>query len=219
MAVNPFFANNYSSSLDQGILEGLVIDSIKQFGMDIRYIPRQLVDYDDLYGEDTISEYNSNYPIEMYVDNFMGFTGDQTFLSKFNLEVRDELTLVVSIKRFEEEVPDNIRSRPMEGDLIFFPFGNRVFYIKFVEHREFFYQLGKLYTYKLTCEAWEYSGEKLNTGIAALDSRQTTHSRSTADTGNTNFEVPLDWSADNPEIDMEANNLIDFSETNPFGNF
>ena len=218
MTTNPYF-NNYNSAGEQNLLSGLIEDSIKQNGIDVKYIFRQVKDFDDLYGEDTISEYDDFVDIEVYVESFEGFTGDNTFHSKFNLEVRDELTIVVSKKRFEEEFDSEVRKRPMEGDIIFFPFGSRPFIIKYVDHRQFFYQLGNLYTYKLTCELWEYSGEKLNTGIEEFDIIQGDASMAVEITGNTNFDVQYDSTADNTEIDTEANGLIDWEETNPFGKF
>lgn len=218
MSLNSYF-NNYNANNEQKILEDLTIESIKMYGIDVTYIPRQRRNFDELYGEDTVSLYSTNYDFEVYIKSIDGFTGDGTFLSKFGLEIRDEITLSVAIKRFDEVVPSNMRTRPLEGDLIYFELGNRVFYIKYVNHRPIFYQLGKLYVYDLVCETWEYSSEEFDTGIPYLDNLETTRSRDTAITGNTIFDIPSDAHADNEIIQQEANVIIDFTEENPFGEF
>ncbi|NDB56559.1 hypothetical protein EB169_12130, partial [archaeon] len=145
MATN-FFFNNFTSSAEQDLISDLVLESIKIYGLDVYYIPKREINKDTLYREDSLVEYNTSYLIDMYVKNVEGFEGEGDFLSKFNIEIRDQITFTVSKRNFESEI---IRYetgilRPQEGDLIFFPLNNKVFQIKFVEHEAVFYQIGSL---------------------------------------------------------------------------
>lgn len=169
-----FYFNTLGHYGEQNLIEDLIIESIKMYGIECYYLPKTLVNLDNLFGEDTLSKYEHAYPIEMFVKSVNGFEGDGDFLSKFGLEVRDEMVLSVAQRRFGEEVPEQHSTgdtaRPVEGDLIYFPLNGKLFEIKFVEHEVVFYQMGKLQTYDLTCELYEYSSERLDTGIAAIDS-------------------------------------------------
>ena len=167
MARNPYF-KDYSG--EQNILEDITIETIKSMGRDMVYIPRTLVNTDDLFGEDVISKFDDGYQLEMYIQSIDGFEGDGDILSKFGLEIRDRIELVISRKRFEQAVGDyESIKRPKEGDLIFFPLSKTLFEINFVEHENPFYQLGKLYTYKLSCEVFTYSQEEVDTGYSDVD--------------------------------------------------
>jgi hypothetical protein len=169
MATN-FYFNNFDSSSEQFLIEDLVIESIKIYGHDVIYLPREIVNRDFVFNEDGISKFEDNYMIEMYIKNVDGFEGEQDFLSKFGLEVRDQITFSVSIRRFTDEIAVNeISLRPNEGDLIFFPLTSSFYEIKFVEHEAIYYQLGDLQIYDLKCELYEYSGEEFNTGSDLLD--------------------------------------------------
>lgn len=169
MATN-FYFNNFNSSSEQFLIEDLVIESIKIYGHDVIYLPREIVNRDFVFNEDGISKFEDNYMIEMYIKNVDGFEGEQDFLSKFGLEVRDQITFSVSIRRFTDEIAVNeISLRPNEGDLIFFPLTSSFYEIKFVEHEAIYYQLGDLQIYDLKCELYEYSGEEFNTGSDLLD--------------------------------------------------
>lgn len=169
MATN-FYFNNFDSSSEQFLIEDLVIESIKIYGHDVIYLPREIVNRDFVFNEDGISKFEDNYMIEMYIKNVDGFEGEQDFLSKFGLEVRDQITFSVSIRRFDDEIAVNeISLRPNEGDLIFFPLTSSFYEIKFVEHEAIYYQLGDLQIYDLKCELYEYSGEEFNTGSDLLD--------------------------------------------------
>ena len=171
MARNPYF-KEYSG--EQNILEDLTIETIKAMGKDMVYIPRTLVNVDDLFGEDVLSKFDDGYQLEMYIQSVDGFEGEGDILAKFGLEIKDRVELVVSRKRFEQSVGDyESITRPREGDLIFFPLSNTLFEINFVEHENPFYQLGKLYTYKLSCEVFTYSQEEIDTGYSDIDKIET----------------------------------------------
>jgi len=167
MARNPYF-KEYSG--EQNTVEDLTIEIIQTMGKNMVYIPREFVNKDDLFGEDTLSKFEDGYELEMYITSIDGFEGEGDILAKFGLEIRDRVGLVVSRKRFEQTVGsyENLK-RPREGDLIYFPLSKTLFEINFVEHENPFYQLGKLYTYALSCEVFTYSQEEINTGYSDID--------------------------------------------------
>lgn len=174
MARNPYFTQG--TSLERGLYEDLVIEQIKIYGQDVKYIPRALVDEDDLFHEDTMSEFTGAYEVEMYVANIDGFQGDGDLYTKFGIRVSDQVTFVVSRKRFTESVDDNatliVEGRPNEGDLIYFPLTEKLFEIKYVEYKKPFYQLQNplgAFVYELKCELFEYSHEEFQTGDPAID--------------------------------------------------
>ena len=191
-----FYFNNNAHSGQQNLIEDLIIESIKIYGYDNFYIPRQLVKEDDLFGEDVLSKFDSAYPIEMYIKNVEGFDGEGEFLSKFNLEVRDQITFSISHRRYQEEIPegaikldnqgDKIQ-RPMEGDLIFFPLTGQLYEIKYVDKQPIFYQMGSLQMYDLRCELFEYSHEVVETGVKAIDDLAARHTINVL-----NFQVLLE---------------------------
>ena len=167
MARNPYF-REYTG--EQDLAEDLTIEIIKTMGKDMVYIPRKLMNEDKLFGEDTVSKFDDGYELEMYVASVDGFEGEGDIISRFGLEIRDRMSLVVSKKRFQNEVGvyENI-TRPKEGDLIYFPISKTLFEINFVEHENPFYQHGKLYTYVLSCEVFTYSQEEIDTGYNEID--------------------------------------------------
>jgi hypothetical protein len=168
---NPFFKD---SNREQDLVEQLTVETIKSMGRDMVYIPRTLVNKDDLFGEDSISKFDDGYPVEMYVQSVDGFEGEGDILSTFGIQIKDKINLVVSKRRFEESVGVYADiTRPKEGDLIFFPLSNTLFEINFVEHEYPFYQLGKLYTYLLSCEVFTYSQEDIDTGFSNIDKIET----------------------------------------------
>ena len=168
MAKNSYFKDVNS---ENDLLNDLTIETIKIHGRDMVYIPRTLVNEDRLFSEDTISKFENGVEIEMYINSIDGFGGDGDFISKFGLEIRDSVELIVSKKRFDESFShDETIVRPREGDLIFFPLSKGLFEVKFVEHENPFYQLGKLYTFKLSCELFVYSNEDIDSGFSELDS-------------------------------------------------
>ena len=235
MATN-FFFNNFQSSQEQLLIENLVIESIKIYGHDVFYIPRKLNNYDDVYGADDQSSYEVAYPIEMYIKSFDGFKGDGNFMSKFGLEIRDQVVFSMAQRIFNEEIGQfTTQVRPNEGDLIYFPLNKKCFQIKFVNKFEMFYQLGALQTWEVTCELFEYSGELLNTGIPEIDSLQKKFSTNILDwtiNQQDGYEIKTEdgdylilenaslndlvMASDNDEIQSESDLFVDFSAVDPF---
>jgi hypothetical protein len=214
------------------------MESIKMYGHDIFYCPRTLVAKDDIYGEDALSEYNNNYEIDMYIKSYDSYEGDGTFLSKFNLEIRDQMTLTVSVRNFNDEIGQYAAlDRPQEGDLIYLPMVTRIMVIKYVNKTPIFYQMGTIQMYDLVCEIFEYSSERLNTGIEAIDSIEQKNSIAMETYGllttdgfvivdqdgfeiiqsNYNFETQAgDSYEDNTEFQLEGEAILDWSQIDPF---
>jgi len=146
------------------------------------YVPRKLGNFDQLYTADDQSIYEQAIEIEMYIKSVNGFTGDGNFMSKFGLEIRDQVTFSVAQRIWNQEIGTiNNQERPNEGDVIYFPLNRKVFQIKSVSKLEMFYQLGGLQTWELTCELFEYSNEIFNTGIPEIDILQTKFSTNILD--------------------------------------
>ena len=171
MATNSYFTQGTTG--EQDLTENLVIEQIKMFGKDVYYIPRTLVNEDTVFGEDNLSAFNGAHLIEAYIEDANGFRGDGDMFSKFGVRISDQVTFIISRKRFTEEVDDNaqliVEGRPNEGDLVYFPLANKTFEIQFVEHEVPFYQLGKIHVWGLRCELFEYSDEDFDTGVAEVD--------------------------------------------------
>lgn len=166
-----FYFNNWKATGEQNLIESLIIESIKIYGMDMMYLPRRYGNLDPIYTEDSSSFYDRAYPIELYIKSVDGFQGEGDFLSKFGVEIRDRVTFTVARRIWSKEVGsnENDKPRPFEGDLIYFPLNRKIFKIMFVEHEAIFYQLGALQTFDLVCELFEYSNETFNTGIPDVD--------------------------------------------------
>ena len=151
---------------EQNLYEDLIIESIKIYGQDLYYLPRDLVNVDPVFREDPVSKFNSNYLLEMYVDNIDGFDGEGDLFTKFGVEIRDQVTFTLSKRRWEQTVMryDNeiTGTRPFEGDLVFTPFSKKLFQIMHVEHEQPFYQLNNLPVFKLQCELFEYNDEDID---------------------------------------------------------
>ena len=168
MATNKFFKHTVKS--EQGLMEDLTIETIKIYGHDVIYIPRTLVNRDFLFGEDTISNFEQGINLEMYISSVDGFEGEGDFASKFGIQIKDTVEFIVSKKVFSKNLShETTINRPREGDLIYLPLTKGLFEIKFVEHENPFYQLGKLYSYKISCELFEYSEEDFTTGFTDID--------------------------------------------------
>jgi len=158
---------------EQLLVEDLIIESLRMYGNEVFYIPRTLVSKDNVLGEDRLSLFRSSFPIEMYFENVDSYGGQGAFIQKFGLMIEQSATLVVARRRWDQFVGrygvTTVPTRPNEGDLIYFPLTNALFEIKFVQHQDPFYQLGKLYVYKLQVELFQYSSERIDTGIAQVD--------------------------------------------------
>ena len=177
MATNVYFNNFPTSQItsEQLLVEDLVIEAMQIHGMDVYYLPRGTRDQVDyLFGEDTLKQYVTAYPIEMYLENVTGMDGEQDFISKFGLEIRDEIQFLVSRRRFAATIP---LLRPLEGDLIYVPLVKNLFEITFVEHENdqaMFYTLGRgrggnVYVYGLKLKQYVFSNEIISTGISEID--------------------------------------------------
>ena len=177
MATNVYFSPKVKT--EQNLYEDIVIESLKMYGQDVIYIPRQLINRDELLNED-YSKFTDAYTIEMYIETSEGFAGEGDLLGKFGVEIRDQATFVVARKRWENLVGFYNNSindtRPSEGDLVYLPLSRSLFEIRFVEYEQPFYQLNNLPTYKLECELFEYSNEELETGIREVDELQERYS-------------------------------------------
>jgi hypothetical protein len=262
---NRYF-NQYGTATEQNVLEDLIIESLKMYGINAFYLPRTHVNLDLLFKEDASMKFDDALEIEMYLKTYDGYMGQNDFISKFGLQVDESLTFTVSQKRFSQilqpklmtEYSYNIKLedgdlmrqeidydqdytgyvRPKEGDLIWFPFTKDLFEVKFVEVIETLFQLGKLYTYELRCDKYEYSSEVLDTEITAVDQLETDYSLSTSNVPRTltedgdallaeeggylmeesNMVEEKDDTAQNDYITGRINDddILDFSEKNPF---
>ncbi len=177
-----FYFNNFPNKVtsEQLLVEDLVIEALKIYGMDVYYLPRTVrndnqIDY--IYGEDTLKQYLRAHLIEMYLENVTGMDGEGDFISKFGLEIRDELTFLVSRARFESATATSSLDRPREGDLIYVPMLENFFEITFVEHENdqaMFYTLGRgrggnVYVYALKLKQFVFSNELIRTGVTQID--------------------------------------------------
>ena len=177
MALNPFFLQGSQS--EQRLTQDLINEHLKIFGVEVTYIPRKFVRKQTIIKEVQSSAFDDNFLLEAYVNTFEGYGGQGDIMTKFGVSLRDELTVTISKERFEDFISPfleadedyELASRPREGDIIFFPLGARLFEVKFVEHEDPFYQLGKNYVYQLKCELFEYEDEVIDTGIDIIDSQ------------------------------------------------
>jgi hypothetical protein len=175
MATNFYFQSGIPGgrSSEQLLMEDIIIECLKIYGFDTYYIPRKSVNEDDILGEDVLNKYSSAYPLEMYMQNVTGFEGDGDLMSKFGVEIRDTATFIVARRRWDEVIARSgdavLTTRPAEGDIIYFPLTKAFFEIKFVESTDPFFQVGKLYVYKLQCELMQYSSEIFDTGVSEID--------------------------------------------------
>lgn len=250
MSTNFYFQSGIAGgrTSEQRLIEGLIIESIKIYGFDLYYMPRTEVNTDSIFDDDTLAKYENAIPIEAYLENVDGFGGDGELMSKFGIEIRDTATFVIARSRWEDVIGAGrssslqLPNRPSEGDLIYMPLTKNYFEIKRVEVHDPFYQLGKLYVYKLQVELWQYSSEELNTDIAEIDKLEKTRSQSLSDyqilteagdrivldTTDFNNEDAgyliseaytqiQDATSDNLDFNADAQDILDFSEINPFG--
>ena len=250
MPTNTFFSTGTTS--EQRLYEDLIIEQLKIYGQDVYYLPRKIANRDSIFGEDPASSFDDSYIIEMYVDNTDGYMGEQEIINKFGLELRDDIKFTVSKLRWETLVSNNsdlVTGRPQEGDLVYFPTTNAFFEIQFVEHEQPFYQQSALPVYKLSCTKWEYSSERIDTGIVTIDSTEDSLSTDTmnfqfslenetgsfvveSDIGKIEYLINEDFAmATQQPVDQglifeeqagtttssTGDDILDFSERNPFG--
>ena len=248
MATNVYFqsGDTSGSTNEQRLVEDLVIESLKIYGHDVYYMPRTLVNRDTIFDEDELSKFTQSYPLEMYMENVEGYDGEGDLFTRFGIESRDQATFILSKRRWEQMVDREedsggtfqLTARPAEGDLLYFPKTKSLFEIKLVEFQNPFYQLGKIYVFRMQCELFEYSSERLDTGDSAIDGIEDAQSLDIL-----NFQFQLEdgdllrledndslilesfmtnrgnVGADNADFDtwQSASNILDFTETNPFG--
>ena len=202
---------------EQYLLEDLIVESISIWGQEFYYIPRTLVAKDEILGEDRLSKFKDAYPIDMYLESVDGFEGQGAFIQKFGLMMEQSATLTVARRTWERVVGKHgstiLPNRPCEGDLLYFPLTKGLFEIKFVDHQDPFYQLKKLYVYKLQVELFQYSSEKMETGIPAIDVFESLKTMDT--TLQPNIDV-VDSYGDNNKFKDEATSVV-FDTNNPFG--
>jgi len=177
MALNPFFL--HGSASEQRLVQDLINEQLRMYGMEVYYIPRKIVNRKSIIEEVQSSAFDDSYIIEAYLNTYDGHTGGGDVLSKFGMNLKDEISLVISQERYEEfigaflqdEDPYEIEValRPREGDIVYFPLSGRLFEVKFVEHEKPFYQLGKGYVYELSCELFEYENEDIYTSVPEID--------------------------------------------------
>ena len=173
--LNPFFLQG--SRGEQGLVQDLINEQLKIYGVDVYYLPREYATEKTVIKEVVESKFSNAYPLEAYIDTYDGYGGQGTLLSKFGIQEVDDVTLIISKERYEnyiqpliEDIPNTkLTSRPKEGDLIYFPLGDRIFEIKYVEHEKPFYQLKKNYVYELRCELFRYQDEVIDTDIEFID--------------------------------------------------
>jgi len=173
--LNPFFLQG--SKTEQGLIQDLINEQLRMYGVEVYYLPRKYITEKSVIREVIESEFDNAYPIEAYVNSYEGYSDNPTILSKFGIQALNEITLIISRERYESYISPLIKeqsniklyNRPKEGDLVYFPLGDRLFEIKYVEHEKPFYQLQKNYTYELRCELFRYEDEIIDTGIDDID--------------------------------------------------
>ena len=250
MPTNVYFDTGTTS--EQRLYEDLIIEQLKIYGQDVFYLPRKLANKDTIFGEDPASSFDDSYIIEMYVDNSDGYMGEQEIIKKFGLELRDDIRFTLSKLRWEQLIKKNsdlVAERPQEGDLVYFPTTKAFFEIQFVEHEQPFYQQSALPVYKLSCTRFEYSSERIDTGVAEIDKVEDALSTDTMnfqftlenevgslllenDLGAINYFIneeftmatqqPVDQgkafeTAAGTNTSSTGDDILDFSERNPFG--
>ena len=244
MPTNNYFQNGggIGETSEQRLIEDLIIESLKIYGHDTFYLPRTLVNKDNIFDEDQLSSFDAAYPLEMYLENVQGFAGQGDIFTRFGMEVRDQATFILAKRRWEDMVTRQsptlqTNHRPNEGDLIYFSRTKSLFEIKYVDFQNPFYQANQIYVYRLTCELFEYSSEDIDTGIAEIDAIETKYSQDMLeyqfkledgglflkeDSGSLiteAYQTTVSEPIDNKDFDdiLTLEGILDFSETNPFG--
>ena len=244
------YFNHFGNTDEQNLINDLAYESIKMYGIDVGYMAKTYSDTDDILNETSKGYFAAHSQVVMYIRNVDGFEGEGDFLSKFGVEQRDTMTMSVARLSFEEEVGSEDKAniiRPREGDVIYFPLNKKLYTISFVEHEPVFYQMGALQFYELRLEMFEYSGERLNTGLYEIDKLETRRSMDTflksqlvMETGDPELPIHIEsgqrillsgytetdqddiTDSENDFFETNADGFLDFSDGDPFsegGNF
>ena len=218
MPRNVYFSQG--NTAEKRLHEDLTIEALKIYGHDVFYIPRTIVNTNAVFNEDALSKFGSAYQVEMYVENTDGFEGDGQLLSKFGVEVRDQVNLIMAQRRWEQLVgrfQTPVETRPQEGDLIYFPLVQGLFELKYVEDDNPFYQLNNLPYFRLTCELFEYGDEAIDTGIAAVDDfeqRYAAQTKLTLGSGTGTYQVGEDVTQTNSTGNIVVTGEVASIDTN-----
>ena len=169
MPTNNYF--NHAVKTEQHLYEDLVVESLRFYGHDVLYLPRQIVEEDSILNDDVQSRFGDAYSVEMYLENTEGFEGEGDLVSKFGVQIQEEATFVMSLRTWERfiSLDSNLATslRPNEGDIIYFPLTGSMFEINFVEDQDPFFQLGKMFVFKMRCSLFSYGGEDFDAGTSA----------------------------------------------------
>lgn len=215
MAVNQYFSATSHSASEQDLVEGLIIESIQMKGVDVKYLIRDMINRDYLFGESTLSDFKDATTIEMYLESIDNYNGDGDIYSKFGMEMIEAAVWQVSAKRFREEFSDTELDRPREGDLIFNPISDALYEIKKVKLDDRYQQLGKNYTYRLSCKLFQYSHETIVTGEPEVDKFEEL-SLDLNDNGLRDSLGISTFSEESTLIEDEVNTIKTFDPSNPF---
>lgn len=177
MPTNPYIT--LKNRGEQSLYEDIVIEAIKFYGQDVYYLPREVVEREDIFLDSIQSQFSDAYKVETYIENTEGFDGEGDLFTKFGIELRDQATFVIARRRWRELVGDRLveeyQFRPREGDLIFLPLTESLFEVKRVYTETPFYQLSQLPLFRLQCELFEFSDEDFDTGVEAIDQVEAEH--------------------------------------------
>jgi hypothetical protein len=236
LPLNPYF-NKFNFEPEQRLHQDLVVQMMEIYGHSVYYIPRDLGNYNKIYNTDDQSTYQTIIPTIVYIENIDGFQGQRDIFTRFGLQINDQITLSIAAREFDRVVaPITLKSRPDEGDLIYFTLNKKCFQIKFTNNKEIFYPFGYLPSYQMTLELFQYSDETFNTGIPEIDIIQTNFSMNILDnvatteggliitdekgnmiTDETYSESQIDPIADNQEIETDVETIVDNTTNNVFG--
>tara|TARA_R110000796_G_scaffold43954_1_gene107596 strand:+ start:268 stop:1170 length:903 start_codon:yes stop_codon:yes gene_type:complete len=216
MATNLYFSQGRKS--EQTLYEDIIIESLKMYGQDVYYVPRELVNRDTIFGDDSTSRFDNAYRIEMYIEGVEGFDGEGDLFAKFGVEIRDAATFIMARRRWLNTVASIENTleepfyRPREGDLIVLTLSNSIFEIQKVEDETPFYQLKNLPVFRMRCELFEYNDEDFDTGVEEIDAIETVHAytstlifdETTFTTIGTKFEIGEEISQVNATFTMKG---------------
>lgn len=212
MASNPYF-NFFNNVPEQNLMEDLTVESIRQYAHDVVYMPRDIV-RDEIFNEPTVVTYSNALDVEMYVKNWESFQGEGQLIAKFGLEIRDQMTLVLTKRSFNQFIkPTTGKDRPWEGDCIYIPMLGATYQVRYVNSSASFYILGKNYSWEVQCDLLEFSNEQFKTGRAYIDDLNPPFENA----NNPDYDLEsYDRTAQNEKIQTESDQIIDWTEKSPF---